>query len=72
MPSETGLILVFLGKLKCVHDNECILKEKKVEAHNVDPLDIGNFVGILHEFDDDTKLNVIQNHWISMAVVVLL
>ena len=48
-----------------VHDNEneCILKKQKVEVHNVDPLYIGNFVGFLHEFDDDTKLNVIQNHW---------
>ena len=57
-------------KLKRMHDtreNDCILKKMKVVVNNVDPLDIGNFVGNLHEFNDDTKLNIIKNHWCPLS-----
>ena len=35
----------------------------KVVNADVHPLDIGNFVSVDHSLDDDTKFNVIKNHW---------
>ncbi|CAB4041400.1 Hypothetical predicted protein [Paramuricea clavata] len=55
------------GQLKRMHKDEnegnVISKKIKVDVCDVDPLDIGNFVGTTHEINDDTKHNIIKNHW---------
>ncbi|XP_046862999.1 uncharacterized protein LOC124456670 isoform X2 [Xenia sp. Carnegie-2017] len=37
-------------------------KKKRLDVSEVDPLDIGNFVGLAN-IDDDTKFNLLQHHW---------
>ena len=46
------------------NENACELLKKRVKAElsDVDPLDIGRFVS-MGAIADDTKLNLINNHW---------
>ena len=56
------MVLELLKKENC--EKGCRKSEKlKLDVSDVDPLDIGNFVGIQYEINDDTKFNVIKNHW---------
>jgi hypothetical protein len=45
------------------NEGNVISKKIKVDVCDVEPLDIGNFVGTTHEINDDTKHNIIKNHW---------
>ena len=59
--------MIIIGQLKREHgkDNEepLITKKPKLDVSDVDAMDIGRFVSSKHAIDDDTKFNIINNHW---------
>ena len=53
-----------LAVLKRRNDKQQEKTVKKVKLDvDVDPLDIGNFIQCANEISDDTKHNIINNHW---------
>ena len=39
------------------------MKKSKCDVSDVDAMDIGRFVNLKHAIDDNTKFNIINNHW---------
>ena len=64
--------LLIIGQLKREHgkDNEEPLKKPKLDVSDVDVMDIGRFVSSKHAIDDDTKFNIINNHWHTLLLLL--
>ena len=62
LTSSAGQLALNLGRPSTFTSGESSWKQKKADISDVDPFNFGQFVSVA-SIDDDTKLNLINNHW---------